>query len=102
MLERHEENIEDWYFNHQKDAALEDFLCRDFVLDPSDRGNLRTLIALKPSHRPCIFFRSTKLCWCTLEVASNELLFLCGSTQIGSGLLTLLMFLHSHRHLNSF
>lgn len=37
MLEQFEEVVEDWYFHHQ-DQRLENFLCRDHVLDTSERG----------------------------------------------------------------
>lgn len=37
ILERHEESIEDWYFNHQKDKTLQDFLCRDIILKPNSQ-----------------------------------------------------------------
>lgn len=36
LLERHEEDIEEWYNNHQADAPLIDFLCRDRVLKKKD------------------------------------------------------------------
>lgn len=37
MLETHEEVIEDWYFNKQKDKNLVNFLCRDTVLRKGDK-----------------------------------------------------------------
>lgn len=36
LLERHEDDIEDWYFNHQENNKLIDFLCRDKVLAKRD------------------------------------------------------------------
>lgn len=36
LLERHEDIIEDWYFNHQETKPLIDFLCRDNVLKKRD------------------------------------------------------------------
>lgn len=36
LKERHEDLIEDWYFNRQDDIALIDFLCRDNVLKKKD------------------------------------------------------------------
>ncbi|XP_039272017.2 protein canopy 4-like [Styela clava] len=41
MLERHEESIESWYFNHQKDKPLQDFLCKDIVLGKNNQECLR-------------------------------------------------------------
>jgi len=46
LLERHDEDIEDWYFNHQEEAPLIDFLCRDRVLAKKDSGCLYEV--LKP------------------------------------------------------
>lgn len=36
LLERHEEDIEEWYFNRQDDGPLIDYLCRDRVLAKKD------------------------------------------------------------------
>jgi len=36
LLEKHEEDIEDWYFNHQEDTPLEDYLCRQRALKSQD------------------------------------------------------------------
>lgn len=36
LLERYEDDIEDWYFNRQDEAQLIDFLCRDRVLKKKD------------------------------------------------------------------
>jgi hypothetical protein len=40
LLERHEDDIEDWYFNQQENEKLIDFLCRDRVLAKKDSGCL--------------------------------------------------------------
>ncbi|XP_072314984.1 protein canopy 4 [Eucyclogobius newberryi] len=40
MLEEFEEVVEDWYFHHQ-DERLENFLCRNHVLQTTDRECLR-------------------------------------------------------------
>ena len=37
MLEKHEDVIEDWYFNKQKDTELMSFLCRQAVLKNGDQ-----------------------------------------------------------------
>lgn len=37
MLEQYEEVVEDWYFHHQ-DQRLENFLCQNHVLEPSEQG----------------------------------------------------------------
>lgn len=36
LVERHEGDIEDWYFKHQQDGPLIDYLCRDRVLAKKD------------------------------------------------------------------
>lgn len=37
MVEEHDEDIENWYLNHQDDITLENFLCRDKVLRKDDQ-----------------------------------------------------------------
>lgn len=37
MVEEHDEDIENWYLNHQDDISLENFLCRDKVLRKDDQ-----------------------------------------------------------------
>jgi hypothetical protein len=32
LIESHEEDIEDWYFSHQSNQSLEDYLCRQRAL----------------------------------------------------------------------
>lgn len=36
LLERHEEDIEQWYNHHQAEAPLIDYLCKDRVLSKKD------------------------------------------------------------------
>lgn len=36
LLERHEEDIEEWYNHHQAEAPLIDYLCKDRVLSKKD------------------------------------------------------------------
>jgi hypothetical protein len=36
----HEEDIEDWYFNHQEDATFQDFVCRKRALKHKDSSCL--------------------------------------------------------------
>jgi protein canopy 3/4 len=36
LLERYEDDIEDWYFNRQEDNKLIEFLCRERVLSKKD------------------------------------------------------------------
>lgn len=47
LLERHEEDIENWYNNHQNDAPLIDFLCRDIVLSKKDAECLYEVVKPK-------------------------------------------------------
>lgn len=39
MLEQYEDVVEDWYFHHQ-DSRLENFLCQNHVLNPSEQGSM--------------------------------------------------------------
>lgn len=39
MLEQYEDVVEDWYFHHQ-DHRLENFLCQNHVLKPSEQGSV--------------------------------------------------------------
>lgn len=41
LLEDYEEDIEDWYFNHQGDLPLQKFLCSDRVLKNEDDSCLK-------------------------------------------------------------
>jgi hypothetical protein len=38
--EVHEEDIEDWYFNHQEDASFQDFVCKKRALKHKDSSCL--------------------------------------------------------------
>merc|ERR1711874_645564 len=41
LKEKHEEDIEEWYFNHQEETSLEDYLCRQRALKSKDRKCLQ-------------------------------------------------------------
>jgi hypothetical protein len=47
LLERHEEDIEEWYNHHQADAPLIDYLCRDRVLKKKDSECLYEVVKPK-------------------------------------------------------
>lgn len=49
LLERHEGDIEEWYFNKQEDGPLIDYLCRDRVLAKKDSECLYEV--LKPKEK---------------------------------------------------
>lgn len=49
LLEKHESDIEDWYFNHQ-DVPLKQFLCIDRALHRSDTGCLDEILYPKPEN----------------------------------------------------
>ncbi|KFM67118.1 Protein canopy 4, partial [Stegodyphus mimosarum] len=52
LLEKHEADIEDWYFNHQ-DIPLKQFLCIDKALNKGDTGCLdEAYIAPEPEKKP--------------------------------------------------
>lgn len=40
MMEKHESDIETWYFNHQEKQSLVDYLCADRALRKGDGGCL--------------------------------------------------------------
>lgn len=40
MIEQHESDIENWYFNHQEDQTLLKYLCEDRALRRGDAGCL--------------------------------------------------------------
>ena len=40
MIEEHESDIENWYFNIRKDQTLSKYLCEDRVLRKGDAGCL--------------------------------------------------------------
>jgi len=41
LLERHEDDIEDWYFDHQSESPLSDALCRGVALKGKDMSCLK-------------------------------------------------------------
>lgn len=47
LLERYEDDIENWYNNYQADAQLIDFLCRDIVLNKKDAECLYEVVKPK-------------------------------------------------------
>ena len=47
LLERHELDIEEWYFRRQEEAPLIDFLCRDRVLHKKDSECLYEVVKPK-------------------------------------------------------
>lgn len=47
LLERHEEDIEEWYFHRQEEAPLIDYLCRDRVLAKKDAECLYEVVKPK-------------------------------------------------------
>lgn len=47
LVERHEPDIEDWYFKHQEDGPLIDYLCRDRVLAKKDSECLYEVVKPK-------------------------------------------------------
>lgn len=49
LLERHDEDIEEWYFNRQAEGPLIDFLCRDRALAKKDSECLYEV--LKPKEK---------------------------------------------------
>uniref|UniRef100_A0A0L8HHL9 DUF3456 domain-containing protein n=1 Tax=Octopus bimaculoides TaxID=37653 RepID=A0A0L8HHL9_OCTBM len=40
LVEDHETDIEDWYFGHQTTQSLQEYLCKDIVLLPTESGNV--------------------------------------------------------------
>ena len=47
LLERHENDIEEWYFKRQDDGPLIDYLCRDRVLSKKDSECLSEVVKPK-------------------------------------------------------
>lgn len=47
LLERHEDDIEEWYNHHQAEAPLIDFLCKDRVLKKKDSECLYEVVKPK-------------------------------------------------------
>lgn len=50
LLEKHELDIEDWYFNHQ-DVPLKQFLCIDRALHKGETGCLDEIVAPEPKKK---------------------------------------------------
>jgi len=51
LAERHENDIEEWYFNKQEEGPLIDYLCRDRVLSKKDSECLYEVLKPKGERR---------------------------------------------------
>jgi len=47
LIERVEEDIEEWYFNHQEEAEFEDYVCRERALKKGDSKCLGEKLSMK-------------------------------------------------------
>ncbi|XP_040568491.1 protein canopy 4 [Lepeophtheirus salmonis] len=47
LVEKHDEDIEDWYFKHQENASLESYLCEKRFLKSKDRSCLKIALNKK-------------------------------------------------------
>lgn len=52
MMENHEEDIEEWFWNHQGEVPLQQYLCKDRVLASNDQKCLAETLKGEVGQRP--------------------------------------------------